>query len=133
MSTHQPERAWFLLLDVWGSIQRFNKESEKRFGLSLVQWCLLRRLIDMPFASAQSLAAEVGVHPSTMTQTIKRLEKKRFVFVGEDPKDSRKKMISITRLGKETLETASKHMRSGMAGWSSFGEDIHQLGEAFQR
>lgn len=92
------------------SIHNFNKISEREVGLSLVQWCLLRKLIDMPAASAFSLAKEVGIHPSTLTQTLKRLEKKGFVFISEDPKDSRRKVVSLTRLGRKSMQDAEKKM-----------------------
>ena len=39
------------------------------------------------------------MHPSTLTQSLKRLLKKDAVFVGEDPKDSRKKIVSLSRKG----------------------------------
>ncbi len=94
------------------SIHNFNKILERELGLSLVQWCLLNKLIDMPAASAFALAKGVGVHPSTLTQSLKRLEKKGFVFVTDDPRDSRKKMISLTRNGQEALKTAATKITS---------------------
>lgn len=100
------EQSLFSLFHIGISIQAFNKRSEKILGISLVQWCLLRRLIDMPATSAYSLAISVGVHPSTLTQTLKRLERKKLIFVISDPKDSRKKLISITRAGMELLDKA---------------------------
>lgn len=124
------ERKLFSLLDIGSSIHHFNKESERRLGLSLVQWCLLKRLIDMPSASAQSLASEVGVHPSTLTQTIKRLERKSFVFVTEDPRDSRKKLISITRLGKEHLDSATLQMKTWLQELTPLGDDLHRVSSA---
>ncbi len=121
------DQSLFSLLDIGNSIHQFNKQSERRVGVSLVQWCLLKRLIDMPSASAQSLAAEVGVHPSTLTQSIKRLERKNFIFVIVDPKDSRKKLISITRHGKESLENTTIHMRTWLKEMEAFGDKIQRL------
>tara|TARA_B110001454_G_scaffold83721_1_gene80535 strand:+ start:15916 stop:16356 length:441 start_codon:yes stop_codon:yes gene_type:complete len=92
------------------SIHNYNKISERETGLSLVQWCLLSKLMDMPAASALALAKGVGVHPSTLTQSLKRLEKKGFVFVTDDPRDSRRKMISLTRNGQAALLTAQEKM-----------------------
>lgn len=92
------------------SIHRLSKLSERRFGLSIVQWCFLRRLIQMPAVSAQTLAQTVGVHPSTLTQTLKRLHRRGLIFITEDPRDSRKKTISVTRQGKEALDLAEVRM-----------------------
>ncbi len=80
-----------------------NKGAEARLGLSLVQYHLLATLRDMPGCSPQNLAGTVGMHPSTLTQSLKRLQRKGAIFVAEDPKDSRKKILTMTRVGCELL------------------------------
>jgi DNA-binding MarR family transcriptional regulator len=85
-------------------IDRLSDRMERRCNISLAQWSVLIRLKDLPAVTAQDLAAAVGVHPSTLTQALKRLERKRYIFVGKDPKDSRKKILSLTREGAERLE-----------------------------
>ncbi len=115
------------LLNLGSSIHHANKESERRFGLSLVQWCLLKHLIDMPSASARSLAKEAGVHPSTLTQTIKRLARKKLIFILEDPKDSRRKLISITRLGKDMMESTATQMTSWLSGLAALERDLDRI------
>jgi DNA-binding MarR family transcriptional regulator len=93
----------FTLARIGNSIHNLNKLFEKESDLSLVQWCLLKKLIDMPATSAVSLARSVGVHASTLTQTLRRLERKGFVSVLPDPHDSRRKMVSLTRSGRSAL------------------------------
>lgn len=110
-SSEEMSRSLFQVFHVGVSIQQLNRKIERRSGLSLVQWCLLKRLIHMPAVSAQALARTVVLHPSTLTQSLKRLEKRKLIFVTEDPKDSRKKVISITRTGKEILERTQADMR----------------------
>ena len=85
-----------------------NKGAEQRLGLSLVQYYLLTILRDMPGCSPQNLADAAGIHPSSLTQSLKRLRKKQTVFVGEDPKDSRKKILSVTRNGCKLLDQFSE-------------------------
>ena len=80
-----------------------NKDAERRTGLSVVQWCLLNRILVMPVSSAQRLAHAMGMHPSTLTQSLKLLSKKGYVFVAQDPRDSRRKLISLTRKGFEAI------------------------------
>ena len=121
------ERPFFSLFHIGISIHQLNKRSEKQLGLSLVQWCLLKTLIDMPATSAQSLSAAVGVHPSTLTQTLKRLERKEYIFITEDPTDSRKKLISITRSGKNILESASKKMKARLKELIGFEKELSTL------
>jgi len=86
------------------AFHNLNKAVEAELGLSLVQYHLLFHLRDMPGISPQSLAKAVGMHASTLTQSLKRLGKKEFLFVGEDPRDSRKKIITLTRLGKAAID-----------------------------
>jgi len=112
MSEQEDHDPLFSLFKMGVSIHNLNKKTEKKLGLSLVQWCLLKRLIDLPAASASSLADAVGVHPSTLTQTLRRLGRKGFIYVAEDPKDSRKKAISITRSGRDILQTSTRDMIS---------------------
>ncbi|MBY0469940.1 MarR family transcriptional regulator [bacterium] len=112
MSAQKDHDPLFSLFKMGVSIHNLNKKTEKKLGLSLVQWCLLKRLIDLPAASASSLASAVGVHPSTLTQTLRRLGRKGFIYVAEDPKDSRKKAISITRSGRDILHTSTRDMVS---------------------
>lgn len=114
------------------SIHNFNKKSEERVGLSLVQWCLLEQLIDMPGTSAHALAKSVGVHPSTLTQTLKRLEKKGFLFQAEDPKDSRRKIISITIHGKQAMERISSQKNDWMKCLAPVSNDLQKLNSVLQ-
>ncbi len=93
------------------SIQRLSHWVENEVGLSIGQWCFLKQLVNMPGASAQSLSAAVGVHPSTLSPLMKRLEERGLIFVGEDPRDSRKKRVVITRAGLNDLEEADQLMR----------------------
>ncbi len=102
-----PNSTLLSLVELANWLHHFNKRAEKLWGLSLTQWALLSHLIDNPGCSPQNLASLVGVHPSTLTQTMKRLHKKGLLFVAEDPKDSRKKIISITRAGRDKLYFAN--------------------------
>ncbi|MBL7716506.1 MAG: MarR family transcriptional regulator [Bdellovibrionales bacterium] len=80
-----------------------NKAAEQRLGLSLVQYRLLETLRDMPGCAPNRLAETVGMHPSSLTQSLKRLNRKQALFVDEDPRDSRKKILSLTRLGRDLM------------------------------
>ena len=84
-----------------------NKKIESKFGLSLVQYHLLSTLKDMPGSSPQQIANAIGMHPSTLTQSLKLLHRKNTIFVTDDPRDKRKKFLSITRHGYELLIRAA--------------------------
>lgn len=105
----------FTLLNISISIHNINKKLERSFGLSLVQWCVLLQISENPCISANTLSNFVGVHPSSLTQTLKRLERKRMIIVTEDPLDSRKKVISITKAG----HTRTKSLEKSLESWIS--------------
>ena len=107
MKQHSKELKLVLLFQLGASIHQFSRLAESKLGISLVQWCLLQTLTDMPGTSALGLAKATGVHPSTLTQSLKRLQRKGYVFVGPCPKDSRRKVVSITRAGKSAVDDAS--------------------------
>lgn len=94
-------------------IERLSQWMETSCGLSLAQWSVLTRLRDLPAATAQELAAAVGVSPSTLTQALKRLERKKWIFVGKDPRDSRKKVLALTREGMKALRRAGESLGAG--------------------
>ena len=124
---NEAERDLISLFEIGNAIHQLNKKSERKMGLSLVQWRLLKCLIDMPATSAYLLSQAVGVHPSTLTQTLKRLEKKEMLFVSEDPRDSRRKIISITRAGKEALSAASDRMVSWSQALAASRKELAQI------
>lgn len=78
----------------------------------------------MPAVSAHALAKAVGIHPSSLTQTLKRLERKKYIFVIGDPQDTRKKIISITRSGKDILSATSEKMDNWSKGLSGLGNEL---------
>lgn len=91
-------------------LHNLNKEAERCTGLSIVQWSILKYVLEMPGTSAQELSDAMKLHPSTLTQSLKRLIRKKLILVLEDPRDSRKKIISLTRNGKISLDQAEKQM-----------------------
>ena len=92
------------------AFHNLNKTAEDKFGLSLVQYHLLNTLRDMPGCTPQRLAGALGMHPSTLTQSMKRLLKRTLIFVEEDPKDSRKKVIGLTPAGVVALDRLEKEL-----------------------
>lgn len=92
-------------------LHHLNKDVERKFKLSLVQLFVLLKLRQLPGVSAQVLASAVGVHPSTLSQTLRRLSRKEFVFVTEDPKDSRKKILALTKRGKESIDLVYRDLK----------------------
>jgi DNA-binding MarR family transcriptional regulator len=108
-------------------LHNLNKEAERRTGISIVQWSILKQILEMPGAAAQELSDVVRLHPSTLSQSLKRLTRKKLILVLEDPRDSRKKIISLTRDGKEALDLADKQMEAIAATVSRAEKELYFL------
>jgi len=110
-------------------LHNLNKEAERRTGLSIVQWSILKHVLEMPGTSAQELSEAVKLHPSTLSQSLKRLIRKELILVMEDPRDSRKKIISLTRNGKEALDHAEKQMQEIASSLARAEKELYFLEE----
>ena len=93
------------------SLERLNRDLQKSGGITLTQFFVLQRLLHLPGISANQLAESVGVSPGTLTPMIKRLEEKELLFVSSDPRDARRRIISLTRQGKAALDVSTEKMQ----------------------
>lgn len=105
------------------ALQQLNKSFEAETGLSLVQMVVLRTLRQMPATSPKFLAKSLSVTPGTLSQTLSRLERRRLLIISPDPRDARRKMVSITREGLQAFEASfdtfcDRAESSGLVGLS---------------
>jgi DNA-binding MarR family transcriptional regulator len=126
----QNEEGLYRLLKIGLEIHHLNKAYERRLGLSVVQWCVMKRLIDLPAVSAQALAEAVGVHPSTLTQTLRRLSRKQYIFIEEHSKDTRRKAIFITREGKAALDHMDQKLEKKLTELGGLSSDLDRVASA---
>lgn len=103
--------AVFHLISIARTVQELNFRFEKKFELSLAQWMLLSHLKDLPGCSAFDLSEALQVHPSSLTPALKRLKKKGFIAISNDPKDSRRKNLYLTREGRDQIQSLTPHIR----------------------
>lgn len=94
------------------AFHHFNKTTEKELKLSLVQYQVLKAVLSNPGISAQTLAKAIGTHPSSLTQTMKILIRKDFLYVDEHPRDSRMKIILATRSGKNAVNYFNQEIQN---------------------
>lgn len=80
-------------------LHNLNASVQRLFDLSIVQWLVLRKIIENPGISARNLAATAGVHPSTITPTLSRLESMNLIYVFERASDLRRKLIVASWVG----------------------------------
>ncbi len=98
------------LVNLSVDLHNLNALCQKNMKLSLVQWLVLRKIIQLPASSASALAEATGVHTSTMSPTLNRLEEMELIYVFERAKDQRRKMILVSRLGFETCRSVESKL-----------------------
>lgn len=82
-------------------LHNLNAGFQRRYHISVVQWLVLEKIIDHPGLSAGTLAEISGVHPSTLTPTIARLESMGLIYIQERSSDQRRKLLVASWKGYE--------------------------------
>lgn len=124
---HECTNSISCLMELSLTLQNINKTMETKCGLSVVQWSLLKTLLNMPAVSPMFLAKALGVTPGTLTQTLTRLDRKKYLFMCDDPTDARKKMISITRLGRDMLTSIDQEYERIFSEIDSIKDDVEHI------
>lgn len=99
------------LISIARTVQELNFRFEKKFELSLTQWLVLAHLKDLPGCSALELSEALQVHPSSLTPALKRLKRKGYLSIANDPSDSRRKNLYLTREGRDQIQTLAPQIR----------------------
>ncbi len=106
-----------LLVRLSVELHNLNAQAQRHHELSLVQWLILRKILASPAISASSLAQLSGIHPSTLTPTLQRLENAEWIYILERPSDLRQKMLIVSQKGykvclsfEKTLKTVLKNL-----------------------
>ena len=106
------EQLLFHLLNEIGIIQQLASTALGRLlphALTVAQFALLNHSVRMGDGKTPAQLAEIlQVTRGTMTSTLARLEKKRFIRVVPDPIDGRAKRIFLTDQGRAAREDAVK-------------------------
>jgi DNA-binding MarR family transcriptional regulator len=106
------EQLLFQLLNEIGIIQQLASTAFGRLlphGLTVAQFTLLNHCVRMGDGKTPAqLADNLQVTRGTMTSTLARLEKKRFIRVAPDPIDGRAKRVFLTDDGRAAREDAVK-------------------------
>ena len=76
----------------------------KDFGLTELQWRVLRVLDDCGEVSAQQLADECCVFSQSISRVIRRMEADRLLLTRTSPRDNRWILIRLSRKGKRMFD-----------------------------
>ncbi len=83
--------------------------------VTAVQMRTLTTIAQAGAAPAGVLAATLGVHPSTFTRTIDRLQGYGWVQRGANPANRREVLVSLTPEGKKVLSSVTRRQRQAVS------------------
>jgi DNA-binding MarR family transcriptional regulator len=103
----------------------------KPFGLTFARY---EALVLLSFSRTGALplrmiGERLMVHPTSVTNTIDRLERQKLVARRPNPSDKRGTLAEITPAGRDIVVRATKDLMA--AGFGMSGYDLGQLGEMF--
>lgn len=88
------------------SIETFNADLKKRFGITGLQLAVLRICAERPQLPLAALRKALVMHPATLGQSIDELRRMDLVTVKTDPRDRRARLVGLTEAGTALLGTA---------------------------
>lgn len=97
-------------------LHNLNADVQRRWQLSIVQWLVLKKIIDAPGLSASSIAEISKVHPSTLTPTLTRLEGLGLIRQLERACDNRRKFIVASWKGLEWSRRSEFALKTALDG-----------------
>lgn len=108
------QRMW----DLTHALEVRSKRMARTLGVTGPQRLVIRVIGQSPNISARDIAAILGIHPSTLTGVLTRLERQRFITRAIDDDDRRRMRFSLTRTGKridrERRGTVEAAVRRGL-------------------
>ena len=88
------------LWDLTHALQVTSKRMARVLGVTGPQRLVIRVVGQTPGITARDLALALGLHPSTLTGVLDRLEKQAFLKRSVDPQDRRRARFDLTARGK---------------------------------
>ncbi|MEV4107323.1 MarR family transcriptional regulator [Nonomuraea sp. NPDC049695] len=102
----------------------------KPYGLTFARY---EALVLLTFSKTGALPlSKIGerlmVHPTSVTNTVDRLEKSGFVIRLPNPRDGRGVLAEITKAGRDVVERATRDLMDAEFGLTMYAEDeLHQM------
>ena len=82
------------------------------FNLNLLEWALLGIVSADKQVRITSAASELGVEIPMITSLLNSLEEKKMIERRVDQQDKRKRTLTLTKLGTETLSCSQSHLKT---------------------
>jgi MarR family transcriptional regulator, organic hydroperoxide resistance regulator len=115
-----------LLWAVDHGLTRVSRRMERTVGVTGPQRMVVRLVGHNPGISAGDLAKTLHVHPSTLTEVLRRLSERGILERTQDPADARRALFRLTRRGLEldTLRRGTGESRVRVALGSLSDQDL---------
>lgn len=82
------------------AVAKLQRDERRVLRLDGLERQTLRMVARLPGISAGDLASMVGEHPSTLTRTLDRLERRGLLLRKRDPRDRRRAQLGLTAAGR---------------------------------
>jgi MarR family transcriptional regulator, organic hydroperoxide resistance regulator len=124
-----------LLWAVDHGLTRISRRMERTLGVTGPQRMVVRLVGHQPGISAGDLARTLHVHPSTLTEVLRRLTERGILERTRDPSDARRALFRLTRRGLQldALRRGTGESRVRVALGSLSDEDLAAAGRVLGR
>ncbi|WP_019639326.1 MarR family winged helix-turn-helix transcriptional regulator [Paenibacillus fonticola] len=123
-SVTDQERVLFLLREL---CNQFGPKFERNTNMSLSRFELLHQLFETDEMTQSTLQKSVNIDNAAVTRHLKQLESQGMVARRRNPSDQRETFVSLTKEGREQLQSCSTEKRcfveQMLQGFSS--EELH--------
>ena len=142
MSSRPFEPGLFLRVYILGQLVGELLDSEfRRAGVSTTDFAVSSTLRLMQPATPTSLAAQLGMAPTTLSAAIRRLERRGRLRRLPNPDDGRSVLVELTAAGEDEVEAAFPAFRAARErltgelaqSWEAAGEQLATLEDALRR
>ena len=124
-----------LIRETWMSITKLYNEEASKYGGTMSQGYVLLKIDTHIGTPSTSLAPMMGMEPTSLSRTLKKMEEKGLIFREDNPDDGRSVLIKLTDYGKEMREKSKEtvlHFNEVL--WQEIGEeDMHTFIKVFDK
>ena len=122
--------------DAWGRLEHalraYSRGLERTRGVTAVQLAMLRLVAETGPVRLAELRERLGMHPATLGQLVDRLAARRLVSLERDPRDGRRRVVTVTSHGRALLADAPVAGPVRLRSPELPRERLDRLAEAFE-
>jgi DNA-binding MarR family transcriptional regulator len=108
-----------LLFEAMAALYKFERCKVRRFRLNFEAFYLLFYLRRRSSAGMREIALEMGIHVSTATRMVDRLERRGLVVRKQNPRDRRNIQVALEPPGEVLVQASEDHTRAILQGHQS--------------